>query len=82
MFAILGTAAAVPAIAQTNAPSQPAPVGAQKTETKVVCEKVTAEQETGSRLGAATKVCRKVEVPVKPKSDSEAQADGHSGHES
>lgn len=70
-----------PAVAQT-APSQQSPAEKPKTVTKVVCERVSVEEETGSRLGAAPKVCRKVEVPADSagKKPHGTHAPSHSGH--
>lgn len=72
---------AAPALAQ---PAQPAattdqaqPAAKPRTVTKIVCQKVEVEQSTGSRLSAAPKVCKKVEVPV----DS-AERSGGSGDSS
>ena len=70
---------APPSVAQTSQ-SQPAPVAKEKTVTKVVCERVNVETETGSRLGSTPKVCKKVVVPVTDKTAQQPQAQGHSGH--
>jgi hypothetical protein len=74
--------AASPAVAQVAAPTQPEPAEKPKMVTKVVCERITAEEETGSRLGAAPKKCRRVEVPAKPDENKAAgtQPQGHSAH--
>ena len=78
IFAVLGLAAA-PAMAQNTAP--PAPVEKPKTVTKVVCERVIAEEETGSRLGAAPKKCRKVEVPATDAGKTaQTQPQSHGAH--
>ena len=66
--------AAQGATANTQAPAAEKP----KTTTKIVCERVTVEEETGSRLGAAPKKCRKVEVPAKP--DASKTADSTAPH--
>lgn len=47
-----------------SATSAPAPAPKAKTVTRVICERVDVEQDTGSRLGSAPKKCRKVEVPA------------------
>ena len=75
LFAVLAVAAA-PAAAQTNAPSQPAPAEKPKTVTKVVCDRIIPEGETGSRLNTP-KVCRKVEVPVKEEAKKGSQPQGN-----
>jgi hypothetical protein len=62
VLAIL-SAMSVPAAAQT-APSNPAQPAKPQTVKKVVCHRVDVEQDTGSRLGSAPKVCKTVEVPV------------------
>jgi hypothetical protein len=81
VFAVVAAAAA-PAFAQTAPQAQPAPAAKPKTETKVVCERVNVEETTGSRLGSAPKVCKKVQVPVKEseKSSKAAQSQEHSAH--
>lgn len=58
------SAMSVPAAAQT-APSNPAQPARPQTVKKVVCHRVDVEQDTGSRLGSAPKVCKTVEVPVR-----------------
>jgi hypothetical protein len=63
VLAIFGTMS-VPATAQT-APSAPAQPAKPQTVKKVVCHRVDVEQDTGSRLGSAPKVCKTVEVPVR-----------------
>ncbi len=75
-FAIVGMTATA-ALSQTPAPADAAPVEKPKTVTKVVCEKVSAEQETGSRLGATGKICRKVQVPVTKEVEAEQPNAGH-----
>jgi hypothetical protein len=58
---------AVPAFAQTTpppAPGQTAATSKPKTVTKIVCERVRDEETTGSRVGSAPKVCKRVEVPA------------------
>lgn len=73
VFALFAVTAA-PAVAQNAAvPQQPA-AEKQKTVTKVVCERRSVEEETGSRLRAAPKVCKKVQVPVGA-ADSKPQHD-------
>jgi len=54
-----------PAIAQTAPVANTAPQQKPQTVKKVVCERVDAEETTGSRLGSAPKRCKTVEVPVK-----------------
>ena len=81
-FAVLAMASA-PAVAQTTAPAQTAPEAQAKpkTVTKVVCERVTVEQETGSRLRAAPKKCKKVEVPAEDTHEAhKSQPQGHSAN--
>ena len=70
VLAILGTMSA-PVLAQTA----PATAPAQKPQTvkKVVCERVDAEETTGSRLGTAPKRCKTVEVPVKSDGSAHGQ---------
>ncbi|MGI8705598.1 MAG: hypothetical protein ACR2JJ_07370 [Sphingomicrobium sp.] len=71
----------VPAVAQAS--SQTAPVEKPKTVTKVVCERVSIEQTTGSRVRSAPKRCKKVEVLAPSATDEEAQkahSQGHSGN--
>jgi hypothetical protein len=77
LFTVLAVTAAA-AMAQTTAPTQPAPATAEKpkTVTKVVCDRIISESETGSRLGTTPKKCRKVEVPVK-ESSKDAHGSGH-----
>ena len=75
-FVILGTASA-PALSQTTSPTQPPQAEKPKTVTKVVCERIEVEQTTGSRLGSAPKVCKKVKVPVEDKA-AKSQPQGHS----
>ena len=78
LFAVFAVVA-VPAAAQESAaPQQPA-AEKQKTVTKVVCERVRNEEVTGSRLGAAPKVCKKVQVPAKTEAEK-AQPHGHSAN--
>ena len=62
VLAIL-SAMSVPAAAQT-APSNPAQPAKPQTVKKVVCHRVDVEQDTGSRLGSAPKVCKTIEVPA------------------
>ena len=80
LFAVFAVTAA-PAIAQNAVSHQPA-AAKQKMVTKVVCERVHVEEETGSRLGAAPKVCKKVEVPADgaDRKSHEGHAPSHSGH--
>ena len=54
-----------PAVAQTAPATAPAAQQKPQTVKKVVCERVDAEETTGSRLGTAPKRCKTVEVPVK-----------------
>ena len=54
--------APAPAPAVTTAPSS-APAKPTMIK-KVVCERVDAEETTGSRLGSAPKKCRTIEVPA------------------
>jgi hypothetical protein len=66
ILAALGIAAA-PAFAQTTPPpasDQTAAAAKPKTVTKIVCERVRDEETTGSRVGSAPKVCKRVEVPA------------------
>lgn len=81
LFAIFAVVAAPAAAQQSAAPQQPA-AEKQKTVTKVVCERVRNEEVTGSRLGAAPKVCKKVQVPADAadKKPHEGHAPNHSGH--
>ena len=78
LFAVFAVASA-PAVAQ-SAPQQS--VEKPKTVTKVVCERVSVEETTGSRLGSAPKVCKKVEVPAETadKKSHEGHSANHSGH--
>lgn len=69
-----------PAMAQTT-PQQPEALQANtaqtappKTVRKQVCQKVSDERSTGSRLGSTTRVCKIVEVPV---AANDAQAAPH-----
>lgn len=79
LFAVF-TVVAAPAAAQDSAvPQQPA-AEKQKTVTKVVCERVRNEEVTGSRLGAAPKLCKKVQVPADAAGKKAQQAPDHSGH--
>ena len=66
VLAILGTTSA-PAVAQTAPAAPEAATVAPKPQTvkKKVCERIDAEETTGSRLGSAPVVCKIVEVPVK-----------------
>jgi hypothetical protein len=68
---------AAPAMAQTAPPpQQEAPASAkQKMVKKKVCERVNIEEETGSRLRAAPKVCKIVEVPAKDQGQQSPQSD-------
>lgn len=72
--------ASAPAVAQNAQPQQAQ--GEKKSVTKVVCERVSVEETTGSRLGSAPKVCKKVEVPADAanKKSHEGHAPSHSGH--
>lgn len=58
-----------PVMAQSNGqtPSSTPQAGATKPQMvkKKVCERIDVEETTGSRLGAAPKKCRIIEVPVK-----------------
>jgi hypothetical protein len=77
-----------PAAAQTAPPaptpaasaSQAAPAPAAKTVKKTVCERVVIEETTGSRLGAAPKRCRTIEVPA-PAGGSSGRAPAPKGAE-
>jgi hypothetical protein len=60
--------AAQPSDTQTQA--QAAPADAPQTVKKTVCRDVDDERAIGSRLHSTTKICRVVEVPVKPNSKS------------
>ena len=67
-FASVALGLASAAAAQTAQP-QPAPVPAPQaakpqTVKKVVCQRVDDEETTGSRLSAAPKKCKTVEVPA------------------
>ncbi len=66
-----------PVFAQAAQPAdnqvQAAPAGAPKTVKKTVCRDIDGERAIGSRLHSTTKVCRVVEVPVKPNSKSSDQ---------
>ncbi len=62
---------ASPALAQA-APEQAAPAPKVKTVKKTVCKRIETDGETGSRLGATSKICREVEVPVKQDSGEAA----------
>jgi hypothetical protein len=66
---------ATPAVAQSQAPAQQAPAAEQKTEKKVVCQRVAAEQATGSRFGSTTRVCKTVEVPVERAGEPDGKSD-------
>jgi hypothetical protein len=73
MCAVIGTASA-PALAQTTPPpAEQAPVAKQKTIKKVVCKRVEEDQETGSRLGSTSKICKTIEVPDPSNTEKEAQ---------
>ena len=78
LFAVFALAAA-PAVAQA---AQPQPANAEKKlVTKLVCERVSAEETTGSRLGSAPKVCKKVEVPADSvKKGQQGHSADHSNH--
>ena len=67
---LASAAAAQPAQPQ-SAPA-PAPQAAAKPQTikKVVCQRVDDEETTGSRLSAAPKKCKTVEVPVSGSSNA------------
>ena len=60
--------AAQPSEAQTQ--TQAGPAEARQTVKKTVCKDVDDERAIGSRLHSTTKICRVVEVPVKPNSKS------------
>ena len=79
LFAVLAFASA-PAAAQAAQPQQAQ--SEKKMVTKLVCERVDAEETTGSRLGSAPKVCKKVQVPADSvdKKSNDGQAPDHSGH--
>lgn len=62
-----------PAVAQ-NAPVGPVQTSKPQTVKKVVCERLDAEETTGSRLGSAPKVCKTIEVPVKGGAASDQRA--------
>jgi hypothetical protein len=62
-LAIAGAMSA-PALAQTAPAQQPTPVAKPQTVKKVVCQRVDVEEDTGSRLGSAPKVCKTIEVPA------------------
>lgn len=78
---VLFAVAATPAAAQT-APSQQPLATESKTVTKIVCKRSDVEETTGSRLGSAPKVCKKVQVPAEGagKKGNEGHAPSHSGH--
>lgn len=66
ILAAFGISAA-PAFAQTTPPpssDQTAAAAKPKMVTKIVCERVREEETTGSRVGSAPKICKKVEVPA------------------
>jgi hypothetical protein len=73
--------AAAPAAAQTIPSQQPLPTES-KTVTKIVCKRSDVEETTGSRLGSAPTVCKKVQVPAEGagKKRNEGHAPSHSGH--
>jgi hypothetical protein len=74
-FVAILAVAASPVAAQGATTNTQAPTAEKpKTVTKIVCERVTVEEETGSRLGAAPKKCRKVEVPAKPEAAKSADS--------
>ena len=82
LFLLIGFAvSAAPAAAQTAPSKQPLPTEA-KTVTKIVCKRSDAEETTGSRLGSAPKVCKKVQVPAEDanKEGRDGHAPSHSGH--
>jgi hypothetical protein len=62
--------AAQPSDTQAQAQAQAAPADAPQTVKKTVCRDVDDERAIGSRLHSTTKICRVVEVPVKPNSKS------------
>jgi len=66
-----------PVFAQAAEPAdtqvQAAPADAPKTVKKTVCRDVDDERAIGSRLHSTTKVCRVVEVPVKPNAKGSPQ---------
>lgn len=68
---------AAPVLAQTapNADNQvqAAPADAPKTVKKTICRDVDDERAIGSRLHSTTKICRVVEVPVKPNAKGSPQ---------
>jgi hypothetical protein len=62
-------AMSAPAFAQvqpqpTQPTSQAAPTAQPATIKKTACHRVDDEENTGSRLGAAPKVCKTIEVPA------------------
>jgi hypothetical protein len=73
-FAVAGIVAA-PAAALPQAPAGKAPASEEQTNKKVVCQRVAAEQTTGSRFGSTTKVCRTVEVPTEKTGEPNGKAD-------
>lgn len=67
----LAGAASVPAFAQAQAPAAAATPGINENAApkpqmikKTVCRRVDDEENTGSRLGAAPKICKVIEVPA------------------
>jgi hypothetical protein len=68
---------AAPALAQTAPPEQQlqTPAPQQKMVKKMVCERVNIEEETGSRLRAAPKKCKVVEVPATEQNSKRTQSD-------
>lgn len=66
-----------PVLAQAAQPAdtqaQAAPADAPKTVKKTICREVDDERAIGSRLHSTTKICRVVEVPVKPNAKGSPQ---------
>ena len=68
---VLAVAASAPAFAQAQAPAATATPGSSEIAApkpqmikKTVCRRVDDEENTGSRLGAAPKICKVIEVPA------------------
>lgn len=60
-----------PTLAQTPAPTTTSPSDGRAVEApkpqmikKTVCRRVDVEQDTGSRIGSAPRVCKVIEVPA------------------